>query len=229
MSPWTLPPQSLSGMHVLSASNFHTSMISLFPVTYISLGEQRPPSFKHATITPILKQTSPLSNYGPIFFLRFGSKLLEQNVSHELSSHLSSNALLDSMQSGVWPHHPTETALTKITNDLLTAKASRHCSVFLLLALSSAFDTVDHCPTLCYKFFPHLASDLALSMISSPSELLVSLTSVPPPHLALSLLVSLRGHSWDHYSSPSILLAWENTDSHGFQYYYADATYLSTY
>ncbi|CAJ0928085.1 unnamed protein product [Ranitomeya imitator] len=47
-------------------------------------------------------------------------------------------------ESGFQPHHLTETALTKVTNDLLTTRAKRHYSVLLLPDLSSAFDTVDH-------------------------------------------------------------------------------------
>ncbi|XP_069819613.1 adenomatous polyposis coli protein 2 [Dendropsophus ebraccatus] len=61
---------------------------------------------------------------------------------HELSSHFSSNSLFDSLQSGFCPNHSTETALTKVANDLLTAKTSLKYFVLLLLDLSSAFDTV---------------------------------------------------------------------------------------
>ncbi|CAJ0941773.1 unnamed protein product [Ranitomeya imitator] len=107
-----------------------------------------PSSFKHASITPILKKPfldpSSVSSYRPISFLPYASKLLEQHVYLELFSHLSSSSLFNRLQSGFWSHHSTETALTKVTNDFLTAKSKRHYSILLLLDLSAAFDTRQH-------------------------------------------------------------------------------------
>ena len=107
-----------------------------------------PCSLKIASITPILKKpgldTEELSNYRPISNLPFLSKTLERVVAAQIQQHMSDHKLFEPLQSAYRTHHSTETALLKITNDLLIAADSGLVSIVILLDLSAAFDTVSH-------------------------------------------------------------------------------------
>ena len=107
-----------------------------------------PDSLKSAVIKPLLKKTTldqnDFKNYRPVSNLSFLSKVLERVVLDQLFEYLNQNNLLSPNQSAYRPRHSTETALIKVTNDILTSLDQGDVTVLSLLDLSSAFDTLDH-------------------------------------------------------------------------------------
>ena len=107
-----------------------------------------PMKFKHAVIRPLLKKadldSSDMKNFRPVSNLPFLSKLLERVVQSRLQEFLDSNGMMPPMQSAYRRFHSTETAVTKVYNDLLLAADKGQMSALCLLDLTAAFDTVDH-------------------------------------------------------------------------------------
>ena len=106
-----------------------------------------PSPWKRAIILPKLKRPNldPIfSNYRPLSNLSFISKITERAASIQVVNHLTLHHLFPGTQSAYRKHHSTETALLKVTNDILLSMNRQHVSLLVLLDLSSAFDTVDH-------------------------------------------------------------------------------------
>ena len=107
-----------------------------------------PSCFKRALVRPILKKDgldeNDPQNYRPVSNLPFLSKILEKVVSAQLLDHLNVNDKIDAYQSAYRSHHSTETALIKVSDDILSIMDSRKVCILAMIDLSAAFDTIDH-------------------------------------------------------------------------------------
>ena len=103
-------------------------------------------SNKHALITPFLKKPNldpqSLNNYRPISNLSIFSKTLERIVRKQLTSYLISYKIPHIFQSTYIPYKSTETALAKISSDILTNLDNKNGTILAPLDLSSVFDTI---------------------------------------------------------------------------------------
>ena len=105
-----------------------------------------PDSWKHSLVHPIHKSGdhSDPSNFRPISIVPGIAKIVERAVHQQLYNYMSENHLFSSSQHGFRPRHSTETALTSISDHVLTSFDHGEVSLLCLLDLSKCFDVIDH-------------------------------------------------------------------------------------
>ena len=104
-------------------------------------------NWKTLIIRPLLKKLGLkllLANYRPVSYLSFISKLVEKCALKQFIQHCDDQNLIPDYQSEYGSGYSTETALVKITNDILWSFEKQHASTLIVMDLSAAFDTVDH-------------------------------------------------------------------------------------
>ena len=108
-----------------------------------------PTAAHRAIIKPLLKKSSldknVLTNYRPVSNITFIGKIIEKIACARLSEHMNLHNLMDPYQSAYRPKHSTESALIKVKNDIMFALDCNKVTLLVLLDLSAAFDTIDHC------------------------------------------------------------------------------------
>ncbi len=106
-----------------------------------------PKNLKLAHVIPLLKKVILewiFKNYRPVSNLAFLGKVIEKVSAIQLVDHLVGNGLCEKFQSSYKELHSTETALLRVSNDILCALDKGHAVLLVLLDLSAAFDTLDH-------------------------------------------------------------------------------------
>ena len=82
-----------------------------------------PPNLNHAVISPLIKKASLdkdiFKNYRPVSNLSFLSKIIEKIVSKRIHFYMSNCSWLSKFQSAYRSNHSTETALTRVYNDVV--------------------------------------------------------------------------------------------------------------
>ena len=96
-----------------------------------------PVTLKSASVTPLIKKANldpdDMKNYRPVSNLSYISKLIERVVVAQLQTHMKDNSLNPVYQSAYRKHHSTETALIKISNDILCEMDDGKCSLVVAL------------------------------------------------------------------------------------------------
>ena len=105
-----------------------------------------PQAWKHALITPIPKtdDLSDPSKFRPISVVPGIAKIVERIVHQQLSAYFNEHQLFSSTQHGYRSFHSTETALSVVTDHILSAMDDSQISLLVLCDLSKGFDVVNH-------------------------------------------------------------------------------------
>ena len=105
-----------------------------------------PNHWKMAKVTPLYKggARNDINNYRPISVLPVLSKILEKHVASSLSKFLRDNSLLYELQSAFRPGHSTETALIRLTDQILMNMDNDNVTGLVLIDFRKAFDVIDH-------------------------------------------------------------------------------------
>ena len=110
-----------------------------------------PTEWKVADIRPLAKKSNldtctAFENLRPASNLPYVPMLIERTVFNQTNDFLNTQGLYPQGQSEYRKCHSTETALLRVTNDIMMNMNRQHVMIILLvmLDLSSAFDTVDH-------------------------------------------------------------------------------------
>ena len=85
-----------------------------------------------------------LANYRPVNNLPFLSKIVEEVILKQLQNHIDEHQLLTSRLCTYRPGYSTESAILKITNDVLCSMDLQCVTPLVAIDLSMAFDTVNH-------------------------------------------------------------------------------------
>ena len=127
-----------------------------------------PSTWKTAQVTPLFKNGSreDTSNYRPISVLPVLSKILERHVATSLCNHLHNYDLLYNLQSAFRPNHSTETALIKLTDELLFDMDNDRVTGLAFVDFRKAFDVINH-ELLLKKLSIYGANDLSLKWFGS--------------------------------------------------------------
>ena len=76
--------------------------------------------------------------------IAFVGKVLEKVAVRRLLDHLTLNGLHEEYQSAYKMLHSTETALLRVQHDIASVLDKNRAMLFVMLDLSSTFDTIDH-------------------------------------------------------------------------------------
>ena len=113
-------------------------------------------NLKNPILKPLLKKQSlalTFGNYHLVPNLSYISKLLEKNVSTQLTDLAKTSGNMEPYQSAYHSGHSTKTTVLQVKTDNLCASDNKEFTCLVLLDLRAAFDTIFHETLLNHRKF----------------------------------------------------------------------------
>ena len=106
-----------------------------------------PSAWKKSEVVPLLKEGDHeiANNNRPVSLLPVASKVCERVALNKLATYMNNHRRLTEHQSGNKKLHSCETLNVMTTDKLLEAMDSKKLTLVVLMDLSKAFDSIDHC------------------------------------------------------------------------------------
>ena len=149
-------------------------------------------NYVHPRLKNIKLESDSFSSYRPVANISFLSKVTEKFASIQVHNYLRQHGLFPSLRSAYRQHHFTETALLKVTDDILKTLDSHSEVVLVMLDLSAVFDTLDH--TLLVErlrsYFGFSGTDLqwfSLYLHGRSQRVIIGDTISPPRYLVFGV------------------------------------------
>ena len=106
-----------------------------------------PSDLKIARVTPVFKKkgsADQAENYRPISVVSHVAKIFEKAVCNQLMEYLNLHSFITPMQSAFITKHSTQTALHKVTDDLLESIDENLVSALCFFDIRKCFDCIPH-------------------------------------------------------------------------------------
>lgn len=134
-----------------------------------------PSDWKTSIIIPLPKKSTveSISDLRPISILPALSKVLEKVLLKQINEYVNEHNILPLYQSGFRQGHSTVTALSRVTDDIVSNLDRKRATALVLLDFSKAFDTISHAvliSKLKYYGFSRDASSIIASYLSNRTQ-----------------------------------------------------------
>ena len=148
----SLPSNKAPGHDKVSTSVLKEALPCILPILTVIvncslLTSVFPSVWKKSEVVPLLKEGDHeiANNNRPVSLLPVASKVCERVALNQLATYMNNHRRLTEHQSGNKKLHSCETLNVMTTDKVLEAMDSKKLTLVVLMDLSKAFDSIDHC------------------------------------------------------------------------------------
>ena len=148
----SLPSNKAPGHDKVSTSVLKEALPCIIPILTVIVNRSLltsvfPSVWKKSEVVPLLKEGDHeiANNNRPVSLLPIASKVCERVALNQLATYMNNHRRLTEHQSGNKKLHSCETLNVMTTDKVLEAMDSKKLTLVVLMDLSKAFDSIDHC------------------------------------------------------------------------------------